>query len=71
MTNSEDHFTITYILLPENPVILTAKDLQVEAYKGEEGLIEYTLTNPMAFRLLLIALLTVRNTSNQRRFGII
>ena len=50
LTESEDYFTITDVLLSENPVILTVKDLQVESYEDEEVLIEYTLANPMPFK---------------------
>ena len=30
LTESEDHFTVTDVLLPENPVILSVKTLQEE-----------------------------------------
>ena len=50
MTESENYFTITYVLLSENPVILTVKDLQVDSYQGEKVLIGYTLANPMPFK---------------------
>ena len=38
------------MLLSENPLILTAKDLQVESYVDEEVLIEYTLANPIPLK---------------------
>ena len=50
LPESEDHFTITDVLLSENPVILTVKDLQVESHDDEEILIEYTLESPMPFK---------------------
>ena len=50
LTESEDHFTVTDVLLSENTVILTVKDLQVESYEDEEVLIEYTLANLMPFK---------------------
>ena len=40
LIESEDHFTVTGILLSENPVILPAKDLQVESYGDEKVLME-------------------------------
>ena len=50
LAESEDHFIVTDVLLSENPVILTIKDLQVESYENEEVLIEYILANPMLFK---------------------
>ena len=50
LTEPEDYFTISDVLPSENPVILTVKDLQVESYKGEELLIEYTLANLIPFK---------------------
>ena len=50
LTESEDHFTVPDVLLSENPVILTVKDLQVESYEDKEVLIEYTLANPIPFK---------------------
>ena len=47
---SQDQFTVTDVLLSENPVILTINDLQVQLYDDEEVLIEYTLVNLMAFK---------------------
>ena len=44
----EDQFRVSDVLLSENPVILTLKDLQVESYEDEEVLIEYTLANNTA-----------------------
>ena len=32
LTESEDHFTPTDVLLPQNPVILTVRNLHVELY---------------------------------------
>ena len=46
----KDQFTVSDVLLSENPVILTLKDLQVESYEDEEVLIEYTLANPIPFK---------------------
>ena len=46
----EDQFTVSDVLLSENPVILTVKDLQVESYEDEEVLIEYTLAEPIPFK---------------------
>ena len=46
----EDQFTVSHVLLSENPVILTVKDFQVESYEDEEVLIEYTLANPIPFK---------------------
>ena len=45
----KDQFTVSDVLLPENQVILTIKDLQVESYE-DEVLIEYTLANPIPFK---------------------
>ena len=50
LNDPKDHFTVSDILLSENPVILTVKDLQVESYEDEEVLIEYTLANPILFK---------------------
>ena len=50
LNDPEDQFTVSDVLLSENPVILTVKDLQVESYEDEEVLIEYTLANPISFR---------------------
>ena len=50
LTEPEDYFTVSDILLSENPVILNVKDLQVEWYEDEDALIEYTLANPIPFR---------------------
>ena len=50
LNDQEDQFTVSDVLLSENPVILTAKDLQVESYVDEEVLIEYTLANPIPFK---------------------
>ena len=41
------------ILPSENPVILSVNNLQVEAYGDEEVLIENTLANPMAFKVVV------------------
>ena len=49
LNDPKDQFTVSDILLSENPVILTVKDLQVESYEDEEVLIEYTLANPIPF----------------------
>ena len=49
LNEQEDQFTVSDVLLSENPVILTVKDLQVESYEDEEVLIEYTLANPIPF----------------------
>ena len=50
MNDQEGQFTVSDVLLSENPVILTVKDLQVESYEDEEVLIEYTLPNPIPFK---------------------
>ena len=50
LKDQEDQFTVSDVLLSENPVILTVKDLQVESYEDEEVLIEYTLANPIPFQ---------------------
>ena len=49
LTESEDHFTVSDILLSK-PVVLTVKDLQVESYEDGEVLVEYTLANPIPFK---------------------
>ena len=50
LNDPEDQLTVSDVLLSENPVILTVKDLQVESYEDEEILIEYTLANPIPFK---------------------
>ena len=50
LNDPEDQFTVSDILLSENPVILTVQDLQVESYDDEEVLIEYILANPIPFK---------------------
>ena len=50
LNDPEDQFIVSDVLLSENPVILTVKDLQVESYEDEEVLIEYTLANPIPFK---------------------
>ena len=50
LTESQDHFTVTDVLLSKTPVILTVKDLQVESYEDEKVMIEYTLANSMPFK---------------------
>ena len=50
LNDQEDQFTVSDVLLSENPVILTVKDLQVELYEYKEVLIEYTLANPIPFK---------------------
>ena len=50
LTEPEHHFAVPYVLLSENPVILTVKDLQVESYEDEKVLIEYTLANAISFQ---------------------
>ena len=49
LTDPEDQFTVSDVLLSGNPVILTVNDLQVESCEYEEVLIEYTLANPIPF----------------------
>ena len=49
LIDPEDQFTVSDVLLSENPVILTVKDLQVESYE-EEVLIEHNLANPIPFK---------------------
>ena len=53
LNDPEDQFTVSDMLLSENPVILTLKDLQVESYEDEEVLIEYTLANPIPFKAVV------------------
>ena len=50
LTDPKNQFTVSDVLLSENPVILTVKDLQVESYEDEDILIEYTLENPIPFK---------------------
>ena len=50
LNDPEDQFTGSYVLLSENPVFLTLKDLQVKLYDDEELLTEYTLANPIPFK---------------------
>ena len=50
LNDPKDQFTVADVLLSENPVILTVKDLQVVSYEDEEVLIEYTLANPIPFK---------------------
>ena len=49
LNDPKDQFTVSNVLLSENPVILTVKDLQRESYEDEEVLIEYALANPILF----------------------
>ena len=49
LNDQEDQFTVSDVLLSENPVLLTVRDLQVESYE-DEVLIEYTLANPIPFK---------------------
>ena len=50
LNDQKDQFTVSDVLLSENPAILTVKDFQVESYEDEEVLIEYTLANPIPFK---------------------
>ena len=50
LTESEDHFIVTDVLLSENPVILTVKVLHIESNENEEVLTEYTLANQMSYK---------------------
>ena len=50
LNDPEDQFTVSDVLLYENPVILTVEVLQEESYEDEEVLIEYTLLNPIPFK---------------------
>ena len=50
LNDQEDQFTVSDVLLSENPRILTVNDLQVESYEDEEVLIEYILANPIPFK---------------------
>ena len=50
LNDPKDQLTVSDVLLSENPMILTVKDLQVESYEDEEVLIEYTLVNPIPFK---------------------
>ena len=45
LTQSEDHFTITDVLLSENPVLPTVKDLQVEPYEEDVALSNTKIEN--------------------------
>ena len=36
LNDQEDQFTVSDVLLSENPVVLAVKDLQVESYEDEE-----------------------------------
>ena len=46
LNDPKDLFTVSDVL----PVILTVKDLQMESYKDEEVLIEYTLAKTISFK---------------------
>ena len=50
LNDPKDPFTVSDVLLSENPVILTVKDLPVESCEDEEVLIECTLANPIPFK---------------------
>ena len=50
LNDPKGQFTVSDVLLSENPVILNVKDLQVESYEDEEVLIEYTLANQIPFK---------------------
>ena len=50
LNDQEDQFTVSDVLLSENPVIVTVKDLQVESYEDQEVFIEYTLANAIPFK---------------------
>ena len=50
LNDPEDQFKVSDVLLSENPVNLTVKDLQVESYEDEKVLIEYTFANPIPFK---------------------
>ena len=52
LNHPEDQFTVSDVLLSENPVILSVMDLQVESYEDEVS-IEYTLANPIPFKDLV------------------
>ena len=54
LNDPKDQFTVPDVLLSENPVILTIKDLQVESYEDEEVLIEYILANPIPFKDVVV-----------------
>ena len=49
LNDPKDQFTVSDVLLSENPVILTVKDLHVESYE-DKLLIEYSLANPIPFK---------------------
>ena len=49
LTESEDQFTVTDVLLLEISMLWLQKHLQVESYE-DEALTEYTLTHPMSFK---------------------
>ena len=53
LNDPEDQFTVSDVLLSENPVILTVKDLQAESYEDKDVWIEYTLVNPIPFKDVL------------------
>ena len=50
LNDTKDQFTVSDVLLSENPVILTVKDLQVESYEDEEVLTEYILAKTIPFK---------------------
>ena len=50
LNDEKDQFTVSNVLLSENPMILTVEDLQVESYENEVVLNEYTLANPIPFK---------------------
>ena len=50
LNDPKDQFTVSDVLLSENPVIMTVNDLQVESYDDVEVLIEYALANPIPFK---------------------
>ena len=72
LNDPEDQFTVSDVLLSENPVIWTVKDLQVESYEDEDILIEYTLKNPIPFKDVVEYDVNGEKVHlNQRRFGFV
>ena len=53
LNDPKDQSIVSDVLLSENQVILTVKDLQVESDEDEEILIEYTLANSIAFKYVV------------------
>ena len=61
LNDPKDQFTVYDVLLSENPVIMTLNDLQVESYEDEKVLIEYTLANPIPFKVVVECTVNSKN----------